>query len=194
MKKKNIRLLYLVSAILVGLLLAAIVATPYLDKSNSARNTRGRSDFSIRETGARTEAFVGSPLSAPERFDLEQFRSKPEEYLAKVEPSRVFQTAEASGPGSVYLMPVSRLRISVRASERVVVAVKGAPAAPVTFTALDGGTFAENRQSSITLLANAAGSVQATFVGGAARGDLVVLVGSPLAVGNQRFYIRVTDG
>lgn len=195
MEKKNINRLYLIPVIFVGLLTAMLAASPYFKNPRRVAQGGGRASTDILGLkGRRSVASAASPLSAPEPFNLKQFRAQPEQYLANVEPGRVFQTAEASGPNSVYLMAVSRLRASLRSSEQLVLAVKGAPRAPVTFTALDGGTFAENTQGSVTVSADAEGNAQATFVAGTARGDLNVLVGSPLAVGSQRFFIRVLDG
>ncbi|HEY2902638.1 MAG TPA: hypothetical protein VGL59_18780 [Polyangia bacterium] len=68
--------------------------------------------------------------------------------------------------------------------------VIGAPNGPVTFTAFEGGQFTENGLNSVSVRGNALGLASAHFKAPIdANGRLPILVGSPLALGNQTFLV-----
>ena len=63
----------------------------------------------------------------------------------------------------------------------------------MTFTAFSGGYVAENSLNSVSVRAGARGYAGATFVAPeGTRMRFAVLVGSPLKVGNQRFFVDTT--
>jgi hypothetical protein len=146
---------------------------------------------SVREAQAtRTHPERLSPLIAPLPFDKESFENDPKAYLDVVEPGRCFRTAKATGPETPPLLAASSLAPRTEPGGKAWLMVRGVPNAPVTFTAFSGGHFAENTLNSISVRADARGYAGVNFVApGGIRSRFAVLVGSPLAVGNQRFFV-----
>ena len=82
--------------------------------------------------------------------------------------------------------------VGVQGGQEVQILLKGAPLAPVSFTAFDLGTFKENGLNSITVQANKDGEASVTFIGGGtAVNDCRILAGSPLASGQVKFVVNV---
>jgi hypothetical protein len=148
---------------------------------------------SVREASAnKTHPERLSPLIPAHPFDQAAFEADPQAYLDVVEPGRCFQTLQSPGPDSVYLQAGAS---GVRAAEGkpIVLMVKGAPRAPVTFTAFGPGQFTENTLGSISVRGDANGHALVHFAAPAGFvGRIPVLVGSPLAIGNQRIMVEAT--
>lgn len=123
-------------------------------------------------------------------FDLAAFKSDSHKYLEQFAPNRVFQAAQP-GPGVPPLAPASSSTQSMVAGESVRLPVKTRPGYPVTYVALDLGTF-QNRLNAITVLANEQGGAEAIYT--ATPGTVNrshVLVGSPGASGQVSFELRI---
>jgi len=148
---------------------------------------------SVREASqGKTHPERLSPLIPAHPFDKAAFEADPQAYLDVVEPGRCFQTLQSPGPDSVYLQAGAS---TVKASEGAPVAlfVKGAPLAPVTFTAFGPGQFTENTLGSISVRGNAEGYAFVHFAAPRGfAGRIPVLVGSPLAIGNERIMVEAT--
>jgi hypothetical protein len=159
--------------------------------TSSKDNVGAQMVVEAHRTGEHPERL--SPLIAPAPFDPVKFESDPQSYLEVVEPGRCFQTARATGADAVYLEPASSLAARGNPGDEVTLMVKSAPLAPVTFTAFQGGKFRENGLGSVSVRGDARGYATAHFeVPPAANGQMAVLVGSPLAVGNQTFMVDAT--
>jgi hypothetical protein len=141
-------------------------------------------------TGKHPERLT--PLMAPKPFDAAAFRANPQAYLDVVEPGRVFQSA-APGPAVPVLRSKGTASFEIPRGGTCPLMVITAPNAPVTFTALDLGTF-PNQLTSITVVADAQGVAATTFAAtGGVIADAAVLAGSPLASGQVKFQVFVTE-
>ncbi len=151
-----------------------------------------RQKASIHEalvTGTHPERL--SPMLSPAPFDPAQFAKDPQAYLNVIEPGRVFQCAQP-GPDVPALESLGPAYATITAKGSVPLAVKGAPNAPVTFTALDLGMFQENELNTITVQADGTGIARVTFA--ATKGainDCHILAGSPLASGKIAFTVNI---
>jgi len=151
-----------------------------------------------RAQAAVTEALRRAPGSlsttgAVAPFDAVAFARHPKEYLSQVQPARCFQTARPGPDATPLEAQVPRLAPLERGA-KASLWVRGVPSAPVTYTAFDGGSFQENGLSSVTVQADAKGLAVAHFVATPGLvGDLNIVAGSPLAVGVQRFRLRVVE-
>jgi hypothetical protein len=126
-----------------------------------------------------------------EPFNRPAFESDPERYLQGIEPGRVFTTAPP-GPGVPPLKAAGETFMRLRTKQSVTLRVVGEPGAPVTFTAFDLGSFAENRLNSVTVRADAQGKAAATFVATPGAVDTCrVLAGSPLSSGQVKFVVDI---
>lgn len=133
-----------------------------------------------------------SPLMAPKAFDPASFNANPQAYLDVIEPGRVFQSA-APGPSVPVLRSKGTASFTITRGGSCPLTVITAPDAPVTFTTLDLGTF-PNQLTSITVRANAQGEATTTYAAsGGVIADVSVLAGSPLASGQVKFHVFVTD-
>jgi hypothetical protein len=150
----------------------------------------------FKETGDRMPpqvetAMEGGNKSNRAAIEVEAFERNPKAYLATVEPTRCFHTAEP-GAEVPFLESKTAGRGNVTAGGAVPLWVRTVPNAPVTFTAFDGGEFKENGLSSVTVQADGRGMAVANFVAtDKVAGELTVIAGSPLASGTQRFSLRV---
>jgi len=162
------------------------------DNSAAGPDSPGtRSVLDAVKTGKHPERLT--PLIAPVAFDTATFEANPQQYLDVVEPGRCFQTLKNPAPNSPYLQPAGPSLVSAQPDETVLLMVKGAPNGPVTFTAFEGGRFAENGLNSVSVRSDARGYASAHFKTPAdANGRLPVLAGSPLALGNQTFLVDAT--
>ena len=132
-----------------------------------------------------------SPMLAPAPFDKAKFEKDPQTYLDVIEPGRVFQCAQP-GPDVPALTLIGPVCVSISARDSAPVEVRGAPCAPVTFTALDLGKFLENDLNTITVQADGDGLARVTFA--ATKGainDCRILIGSPLASGKVTCTVNV---
>jgi hypothetical protein len=129
---------------------------------------------------------------APAPFNAEAFAANPQAYLDVVEPGRVFQTATPS-PTVPVLTSVGRASHEIPIGGSCALVAKTAPRAPITFTAMDLGTFS-NGLTSQTLQADAQGIATATYTasGGVIAGASI-LAGSPAASGQIKFYVFVNE-
>jgi hypothetical protein len=151
-----------------------------------------RAHAALAEALHRSPGLLSTTAAIPP-FDAEAFRRDPKEYLVQVVPARCFQTAKP-GPDATVLEAQTPKLAEIERGADTRLWVRGAPNAPVTFTAFDGGTFKENDLGSVTVQADARGLAVAHFVAGRGIvGDLNVVAGSPLAVGAQRFRLRVAE-
>jgi hypothetical protein len=174
----------------VGLLSLAGAATVWLFW-RSDRDAPEEAESAVRR---RTALSRQSSIAALKPFNAVEFEANPDAYLREVEPGRCFQTARAKGPDDVRLKLASSAFVTISRGETAVLKVKGAPRAPVTFTSFNGGVFEESRLGSVTVRADAEGLAEARFsVGPGIAGDLRIQVGSPLAVGAQKFLVRVAE-
>jgi hypothetical protein len=167
----------------------AVALQPETPAQTRRREANRRSVLEASSSGKHPERL--SPLMPPTPFDRTAFEADPDAYLDVVEPGRCFQTATADGPDAVAL--VGSPLVAATPGAMVPLLVRGAPGAPVTFTAFDGGVFAENGLGSVSVRADARGYAVVNFATPPdARGHLAVVAGSPLAVGNQRFFVEIT--
>ncbi len=167
----------------------------------SVGQTRPRPSTEIPDAWKRARAQVAltmktepqklSPTGRPEPFNQAAFEHDPEAYLSRIEPGRCFQTARPV-PGAFPLGAAVPLRKEVVVNDATLLMVKTLPNAPVTFTIFEGGYFKENGVNSVTVRADGRGLAQAHYAADpGTSGDVSVVAGSPVAVGNQRFFIRV---
>lgn len=166
------------------------VATPNAgkDRDDNGPNAGKRSVLEALASGKHPERL--SPLIAPAPFDKSAYDANPQAYLDVVEPGRCFQTAKAVGGDAIQLIAVGSSAPRALPGETVPLIAQGARNAPVTFTAFDGGLFTENGLGSVTVKGDVHGYATVHFTAPInARGHLAVLAGSPLAVGNQRFFV-----
>jgi hypothetical protein len=171
---------------------AAAVAAPESAQAPpmTPRRAKANADSVVEAVRTHTHPERLSPLIAPTPFDRAAWEANPQGYLDVVEPGRCYRTAESPGPETPQLKPASSHLVHSAPGGKVHVMVMGAPNAPVTFTAFAGGEFAENGLNSISVKSDARGYAGVEFlVPEYARGLLPILVGSPLAVGNQRFLV-----
>jgi hypothetical protein len=133
-----------------------------------------------------------SMLIAPKPFDPAAYAANPQGYLNVIEPGRVFQSAQPGvGVPVLDIIGTGSLQIPVGGSCDLVVST--APLAPVTYTTMDLGTF-QNGLTTITVRADAEGMAKAVYsASGGVIADVAVLVGSPLASGQVRFHVFVTE-
>lgn len=139
-------------------------------------------------TGSHPERV--SPLIEPPPFDLDAYRRDPAKYLQVVEPGRALQPGE-SGPDIPALAAVGATALQVAELGTIPLIVRAAPRAPVSFTSLDMGAFA-NGLSAITVQADDEGVARAEFT--ATAGTIIkaqVLVASPLAAGRIDLYVAI---
>ena len=128
---------------------------------------------------------------APAPFDAAAFQRNPEAYLAVIEPGRVFQTRQP-GPDVPALSSLVEDHLEMTQGGQVELVVRAAPLAPVSFTSLDLGIFAENTLSAITVRADKEGIARVHLKGMPGTiGEVSTLVGSPLASGQLRLLVSV---
>lgn len=128
----------------------------------------------------------------PAPFDPAAYARDSQAYLAVVEPARVYQTAPA-GPDAVALRAAVDHTIRIPAHGSTPLTVIGVPGAPVSWTVLDGGQFA-NGLASITVQADAEGKATTTYTATPGTVDEVqILVGSPMTVGTLTLVVHVAD-
>lgn len=133
-----------------------------------------------------------SPLMAPKPFDPAAFAANPQAYLDIIEPGRVFQSA-TPGLGVPVLEPKATASFEIPVGGSCTLAVTTAPRSPVTFTALDLGTF-PNSLTSITVQADEQGVASTVYsASGGVIADAQVLAGSPGASGQVKFHVFVTN-
>lgn len=139
----------------------------------------------------RTDPAAFSSFAPPSKFDLEKYRENPEEYLTKIEPSRVFAPAQPGEDVPVIRSDGKRFhRLKQGESVRLRVDAKTA-GAPIAFSSGSLGTF-ENKLTSITVAADDQGIAEAVFTASGGTIDLVrVLAASPMASGQVEFTIDV---
>ena len=131
-----------------------------------------------------------STLIRPRPFDRKAYQRAPEAYCRRVEPGRVFQSAQP-GPGVVRLRSVGRTTYRVVQGEVVRLRVRAVPGAPVTFTSFDLGAF-QNELPSITVRADGKGVAEARFRGTPGTYNRVdILAASPMTSGRVRFCVFV---
>jgi len=133
-----------------------------------------------------------SPLMAPKPFNAAAFAANPQAYLDIIEPGRVFQSA-APGLDVPVLQSKATASFEIPVGGSCTLAVITAPKSPVTFTALDLGTF-PNSLTSITVQANDQGEASTVYsASGGVIADAQVLAGSPGASGQVKFHVFVTN-
>lgn len=133
-----------------------------------------------------------APLRARDapRYDRQAFRERPAEYLEAADPSRAFRPAKPDRDVPV-LRVISEAYFELEPGGTERLRVRTAPESPVTFTALDGGKFA-NGLSTITVESNRRGNAFADFTADSGVvGPGVVLVASPEASGQIEFNFEV---
>ncbi len=162
-----------------------IGSTPAIDK----RAPGSASVVEALQTGKHPERL--SVAIAPAPFDAVAFARNPDAYLAIVEPGRVFQCCQP-GPGVAVLSSLVEDHLTVIQGGQLELAVRAVPLAPVSFTSLDLGIFAENTLAAITVRADAEGiaRVHLKAMPGTA-GEVSTLVGCPLASGRLRLLISI---
>lgn len=140
-------------------------------------------------TGKHPERLSIAFKSTP--FDPEAFAKDPEAYLSVIEPGRVFAVAQP-GPTVPRLTALVAQRQEVVQGGQVELVVRTAPLAPVSFTSLDLGIFAENTLAAITVRADAEGIARAHLQARPGTvGEVSTLAGSPMAAGQIRFLLVV---
>lgn len=133
---------------------------------------------------------VLNPYAQIEQFNLAEYRSDPKTYLEKVEPARVWQSAQP-GESVPRLVAVSAKSHDVVQGESVRLQVKTLPHVPATFLTFDLGAF-QNELSVITVESDEHGVATAVFT--ATPGSIAkarVLASSPVASGNREFTVNI---
>jgi hypothetical protein len=181
----------------------AEAGTPPRSSTHMVRGPEGvNAPLSQAEANARSVVEAAQSGEHPERlnalvparpFDRAAFEADPQGYLNVVEPGRVWQTADgAEGVKTLAAVGVAYKEVDPGGS--VLLEVEGEAGAPVTFTSLDMGAF-ENKLASITVRAGGDGVARAVFTATSGTVNMVnILAGSPLAVGQAKFVVRVTEG
>ena len=133
-----------------------------------------------------------SLMIPPKPFDPAAYARDPQAYLDVVEPGRVFQSAQPAA-GVPRLAPVGATAAQVHTGASTSLRVRTAPGAPVSWVALDLGSF-PNQLNAITVQADRDGVAEVAFTAtpGASH-TLQVLAGSPLASGQVRFVVDVLN-
>ncbi|MBE7461894.1 MAG: hypothetical protein HS116_00245 [Planctomycetes bacterium] len=168
-----------------------------VDDAQRPRLTAVKADASPQARSV-AEAFksgnAGSKVSIllpPQPFDAQAFEREPERYLNSIEPGRVFQTAQP-GPQVPALTAEGDRFIRLAPGASTKLTVKAPPRAPVSFTSLDMGSFAESKLNSVTVRADEQGVATANFVASAGTtGDVNILAGSPLASGQVKYKVEI---
>lgn len=131
-------------------------------------------------------------MIAPKPFDPAAFSANPQAYLDIVEPGRVFQTA-APGVDVPVLRSKGTASYEIPVGGSCTLTVITAPHAPVSFVTLDLGTFS-NSLTAITVQANAEGEASTVYTAsGGAIADVHLMAGSPMASGQVKFHVFITD-
>lgn len=134
-----------------------------------------------------------SALLPAKPFDKAAFEANPNAYLNTVEPGRCFLCAQP-GKDVPALAAKTPGMSRIKQGESVKLSVKGAPLAPVSFTSFDLGTFAESKLNCVTVRADKDGVASVTFVATpGALNDCNILAGSPLASGQARFVVEISE-
>jgi len=142
-------------------------------------------DLRDRENASSFSSFVSAKA-----FDFESFTASPDEYLDRVEPSRVFSTAQPGDGVSPIAANGSRY-FTARQGESVSLKVSALPQSPVSFMSEGLGKFS-NELSSITVRTNKDGVASADFVlSGGTVDNVRVLAGGPMNSGQVVFTVRV---
>jgi hypothetical protein len=184
-----------VNAAVVGAVVAPRApAAAEIDAVGSTPAVRGDLNANLRSVAAAAKAGTNperlTPLIAPEPFDAQRFAADPQAYLDLVEPGRAFQSA-APGVDVPTLELVGEAIPTMVQGGSTELRVRGAPAAPVTFTSFSCGAFA-NHLTSITVRADASGAASTTFTAPPGTlNDVSILAGSPLASGQVNFCVTV---
>ena len=127
----------------------------------------------------------------PEPFDREEYDKNPRDYLDKVRPGRIFDTAKP-GPGVTPLVRASQNMFTVLQGEKVVLKVNAEPGSPVTFYTGQVGEF-DNRLSTYTTQANEEGIASTTYhATSGTRGLIEIAAASPVHTGQLQFFVRVS--
>jgi len=151
---------------------------------------RERSGQIIKETMRNDPNRLSTSAALPP-FDPQSFDADPERYLSRLEPARCFQTREP-GRDVPRLQAEGSLRAALAPGQDVPLLVKVPPWAPVTFTSFGGGAFRESAVATVTVRADARGVAMVHFVATAGMGgEVPIVVGSPMAAGNLRYWLRV---
>lgn len=131
-----------------------------------------------------------SLMIPPKPFDPAAYARDFQTYLDVVEPGRVFQTANPA-VGVPHLEPVGATAARLKSGASTTLAVRSAPGSPVSWAALDLGSFS-NQLNAITVRADDTGVARVEFTAtpGASH-TLRVLAGSPLASGQITFVVDV---
>jgi hypothetical protein len=131
-----------------------------------------------------------SPHYLPAKFDAERFAAEPNYYLDIVEPGRIYDTAEATGPESVHLVLEGPETVTVPENGSTQLVVFGVPHSPVTYTTMHGGFF-DNKMASITVLSDANGRAAVTYTAFMNIADVGICIGSPMSVGTISMTVEV---
>lgn len=173
----------------------AIVAVPpsprgvgVVEPVSGEANPQAASVLQALQDGRHPERL--SLMIPPKPFDPAAFARDPQAYLDVVEPGRVFQTAQPAA-GVPHLEPVGATAARLASGASTTLAVRTAPGAPVSWAALDLGSFA-NQLNATTVRADEHGVARVAFTAtpGASH-TLRVLAGSPLASGQITFVVDV---
>ena len=131
-----------------------------------------------------------SPHYLPAKFDAARFAVDREFYINTVEPARIYDTAEATGPESVHLVLEGPERVAVLENGVATLVVRGAPHSPVTYTTMHGGFF-DNKMASITVMTDAEGRAAVTYTAFMNIADVGIGIGSPMSVGTISMVVEV---
>jgi hypothetical protein len=124
------------------------------------------------------------------RFDAAGYRRDPSVYLNVIEPGRVLAPA-AAGPDVPVLRIVGADGRTLAPLGTTTLSVRAAPRAPVSFTSLDKGLFA-NDCNAITVQADDTGLATVSFTADVGTtGTVNVLSASPLASSSAHFILDV---
>jgi hypothetical protein len=133
-----------------------------------------------------------SAIYTPEPFDANLYSSNVDyraDYLAGVEPGRVYQSAEGA-TGVPQLRPTGSRQLAATGGGQVTLTVVSAANSPVSFYCTGAGSFTQNSKNAITVQSDAQGQASVTF-SAPSTGRIPILVASPLATGQVRFLIQV---
>jgi hypothetical protein len=166
----------------------AIRADSEIDRQ--ARWERHRQSVSAEEAAQHPERV--SMYHRPTLLSTQPNARELASYLDRVEPARVFDTADVSKIARK-LTVIGETYREVQPDASVTLYVRAVPSAPVSFTSEDLGEF-ENGLASITVLADRRGraGVEWTATPGTL-GGVSVLAGSPATSGQVVFSLYVPD-
>lgn len=132
------------------------------------------------------------PADAP-GFDRAAYLRDPQAYLSVAAGGRCGDVAQP-GPEVLSLEAVGAGSFTCPVGKSVLLVARTEPGMPVTYTSLGLGVFPVTGVNTHTVAADAAGFAQVEFaITAGTTGNVLVVAGSPVRAGQNRYIIRVTN-